>query len=230
MPRRRVGHRRRCAPRRRGRPGRSRPAPDKRRGKRGDGGPQRFEARDVLGQELGVVELLLDDHPDEAGEDRSVLPGSALEVVVGALGEFGLAGVDDDQRGAALFEVLDEGARVPVAALVAHHRVVTDDQRHVGIVDPEARGHPGTVEAFGEYLARLVHRVRRENHRGAERLHERVGHRHVDGVLEGVVGPPEEGDGPRSMQVPDRGDPLGDLVDGVLGGDADEFAVRCPLQ
>ena len=59
------------------------------------------EAVGPLLDELLVVELLADDHVEHGEPQRIVGAGAKLEKVVGALGEHGLARVDDDDLGLA---------------------------------------------------------------------------------------------------------------------------------
>ena len=109
-----------------------------------------LQALEILGvglKVLDVVEPLLDDHVHDGVEQRDVARGLELQHVGGVFAQRLAARIDDDELGAALRRLLEEGR----GDRMVLGRIGADDHHHVGMLDlVEGRGHGARADALDQ--------------------------------------------------------------------------------
>ena len=158
---------------------------------------------------LDVVEPLFDDHMHDGVEQRHVARRLELQHVGGVLAHRLPARIDDDELGAALRRLFEEGRG---------HRMIlggigADDHDHVGMLDlVEGRGHRAGADAVDQRRHRrgvtepraVIDIVGAEA--GADQLLEQIG------LFVGAFGRAEAGDGLAAMGLGDPGEARGGKV------------------
>ena len=104
-------------------------------------GPEHLEHRldvlDVLGDELGVEELVADHDRQDRGEAERVGSGLDRQVEVGELSRLGASWIDDDHRPVGVVhDLLHDLAGLGES--VAHPRVLAQEHRNLGAFDVAA--------------------------------------------------------------------------------------------
>ena len=121
----------------------------------------------MLGQELLVEQLFLDQHTQQRGQAERVHPGPDLEVEVRECRRLRAPGIDHDQGPVrVLGDLLQDNARAREAVRVPG--VLADEHRHLGALEVGSRVAAGAPEqpAVDPGLARLLlgERVRHVAH------------------------------------------------------------------
>ena len=169
----------------------------------------------MVGDEGTVVQLLGDDQPDHAREQRGVLARLHRQVDGGMLRGLGAARVDHDHVEPPLHLVAQGDERVGTRQLdpldqERLQRVGTDEQHDVGLLDPVVPALPVAVQCAGHELGGLVDGDGRVEGRGADAVQpaQSERERHVRPRLRAVV----ERDGAWPVLGDDVLQPCRDLV------------------
>ena len=192
-------------------------------------GEQRLAVTRMLGQELGVEQLLLDEHAQQRREAERVHAWAHLEVEVRHRRGLRAARVDHDQRaGRILGDLLEDDARAREAVRVPG--VLADEHRDLGTLEVRS----GVTARAAEQLTvdprlaglLLCERVRHvaDAERGAGRR--RIRAAEVVALAAAAV----VEDRLAAVLVADRAQPRGDLAHGGVPVDLLEGAVRAAAQ
>ena len=180
----------------------------------------------VVGQELGVVEALLDDRAEQRRQRPGVAARPHAQVEVGHRGGLGDDRVEHDDRPlGVLLHVAQDGAGAREALRLP--RVLADEQRHLGVGEVAARVAAVELRVDPE-LAGLLLRERAGAVARAERAQRRgaVGAAEVVPLAAAAV----VEDRLAAVLVADGGEALGQLGDRGVPVDLLEAAVGHPLE
>ena len=195
------------------------------RRERRDRPAQALEPSGMPGDEGPIVQALLEDHPDEAGENGGVFARHRLQMDMRALRRLGAAGIDDDQLHALAHGILQPPARVVVRSAVRlrDDRVRADDHPGVGGRETLRARDPVAMQGGGGVRGGLVDGGRREDHRRSERT-EPGGRHDGAGGMGDDAGADIGGDRARAVALHDGLNAGGDFVHHGRRGDRPQTA------
>ena len=177
------------------------------------GAAQAFESRRLRRDEGAVVPTLADDDVRDAGKNRWVLTGLALQMHNRLARAFGEARVDHDELHSTRERFVQSFARVVLgnAAPFGDHRIGADQHPGIGFREGLRACVPASVKCEGHGLARLVDGAGGEGHGRSQRLHEGARHGAPGGIRK-RIGTGIKRDGTRPVLIQNGLQSRGNLV------------------